>query len=89
MQLTRQLNTKGALVKPCNLLAQGNRLRHVGACITHGGLRRSGVVDAENHLFVTHAVTNVGAETAHVANVARDAKSAIKADKLELVGDHA
>jgi hypothetical protein len=41
------------------------------------------------HLFVTHAVTNVGTETAHVANVARDAKSAIKADKLELVGDHA
>jgi hypothetical protein len=47
------------------------------------------VVDAENHLFVTHAVTNVGTETAHVVNVARDAKSAIKADKLELVGDRA
>jgi transposase len=44
-------------------------------------------VDTEHHLIVTHEVTNVGNDTAHLANVARDAKSALKADKLEVVAD--
>ena len=39
-------------------------------------------VDTEHHLIVTHTVTNVGNDTAHLANIAQDAKAALKVDAL-------
>jgi hypothetical protein len=44
-------------------------------------------VDTEHHLIVTHAVTNVGNDTAHLANIAQQAKAALKADTLNVVAD--
>src|SRR5499433_2303999 len=44
-------------------------------------------VDTENHLIVTHEVTNVGNDTAHLANTAQAAKTALQVDKLEAVAD--
>jgi len=44
-------------------------------------------VDTENHLIVTHEVTNVGNDTAQLANTAQAAKTALQVDKLEAVAD--
>jgi transposase len=44
-------------------------------------------VDTEHHLIVTHAVTNVGNDTAHLANIAQQAKATLKADALAVVAD--
>lgn len=44
-------------------------------------------VDTEHHLIVTHEVTNVGNDTAHLANMAGQAKAALGVQKLEAVAD--
>jgi transposase len=44
-------------------------------------------VDTENHLIVTHEVTNVGHDRAQLANMAEQAKAVLEADKLEAVAD--
>jgi transposase len=44
-------------------------------------------VDTENHLIVAHEVTNVGNDTAHLANIAGQAKEVLQAGKLEAVAD--
>jgi len=44
-------------------------------------------VDTEHHIIVAHEVTNVGNDTAHLANMADQAKSALGVDKLEAVAD--
>src|SRR6266540_3201251 len=44
-------------------------------------------VDAEHHLIVAHEVTNVGNDTAHLANTANAAKAALQVDTLEAVAD--
>jgi hypothetical protein len=44
-------------------------------------------VDTEHHLIVAHEVTNVGNDTAHLANTAQAAKTALGVDKLEAVAD--
>ena len=44
-------------------------------------------VDTEHHLIVAHEVTNVGNDTAHLANTAQAAKAALHADRLEAVAD--
>src|SRR5215510_4520404 len=44
-------------------------------------------VDTEHHLIVAHEVTNVGNDTAHLANTAQAAKTALHVDKLEAVAD--
>ncbi len=42
-------------------------------------------VDTEHHLIVTHEVTNVGTDTAQLANVASQAKEALGAEHLDAV----
>ena len=44
-------------------------------------------VDTEHHLIVTHEVTNVGNDTAHLANMASQAKAVLGVQKLEAVAD--
>src|SRR5207342_1081599 len=44
-------------------------------------------VDIENHLIVTHEVTNVGSDRSQLANVANGAKAVLQVDKLEAVAD--
>src|SRR5215510_9730498 len=44
-------------------------------------------VDTEHHLIVAHEVTNVGNDTAHLADTAQAAKAAPHVDKLEAVAD--
>jgi DDE family transposase/transposase-like protein DUF772 len=44
-------------------------------------------VDTENHLIVAHEVTNVGNDTAHLANIAELAKEVLEVDTLEAVAD--
>jgi hypothetical protein len=44
-------------------------------------------VDTENHLIVTHEVTNVGSDRSQLANTAQAAKAALDVDKLEAVAD--
>jgi hypothetical protein len=44
-------------------------------------------VDTENHLIVTHEVTNVGSDRAQLANTAQAAKAVLQSDKLEAVAD--
>jgi transposase len=44
-------------------------------------------VDTEHHLIVAHEVTNVGNDTAHLANIAKAAKAALHVDELEAVTD--
>jgi len=44
-------------------------------------------VDTEHHLIVHHEVTNVGNDTAHLANTAKATKAALEVDKLEAVAD--
>src|SRR5499426_2126831 len=44
-------------------------------------------VETENHLIVTHEVTNVGSDRSQLANTAQAAKAALHVDKLEAVAD--
>src|SRR5262245_39938242 len=44
-------------------------------------------VDTEHHLIVAHEVTNVGNDTAHLANTAQAAEATLDVDKLEAVAD--
>jgi transposase len=44
-------------------------------------------VETEHHLIVTHEVTNSGSDRAQLANVAKQAKTVLKADTLEAVAD--
>jgi len=44
-------------------------------------------VDTVHHLIIAHEVTNVGNDTAHLANTAKAAKAALHADKLDAVAD--
>ena len=44
-------------------------------------------VDTEHHLIVAHEVTNVGNDTAHLANMASQAKAVLGVQKLEAVAD--
>src|ERR1700741_3004285 len=43
-------------------------------------------VDTEHHLIVAHEVTNSGSDRAQLANIAKQAKAVLKAEKLEAVG---
>jgi transposase len=44
-------------------------------------------VETEHHLIVTHEVTNIGSDRAQLANIAKQAKAVLQADKLEAVAD--
>ena len=44
-------------------------------------------VDTEHHLIVAHEVTNVGNDTAHLSNIACQAKAALGVEKLDAVAD--
>ena len=44
-------------------------------------------VDTENHLIVTHEVTNVGSDRSQLASVAKEAKAALHTEKLDAVAD--
>jgi len=44
-------------------------------------------VDTEHHLIIAHEVTNVGNDTAHLANIAEQAKAVLQVDKVEAVAD--
>ena len=44
-------------------------------------------VDTENHLIVTHEVTNVGSDRAQLARVAQETKATLQTEKLEAVAD--
>jgi len=44
-------------------------------------------VDTENHLIVTHEVTNVGSDRSQLASTAQAAKAALHVDRLEAVAD--
>src|SRR3954453_3611034 len=44
-------------------------------------------VDTENHLIVTHAVTNTGSDRSQLANVAQQAKAVLQVEALEAVAD--
>src|SRR5438132_1111712 len=44
-------------------------------------------VDTENHLIVTHEVTNTGSDRSQLASVAKEAKAALHTEKLDAVTD--
>ena len=44
-------------------------------------------VDTENHLIVTHEVTNVGSDRSQLATVAKDAKATLQTENLDVVAD--
>jgi len=44
-------------------------------------------VDTEHHLIVHHEVTNVGNDTAHLANTAKATKAVLDVDRLKAVAD--
>src|SRR5229473_2062093 len=44
-------------------------------------------VDTENHLIVTHEVTDSGSDRAQLATVAKNAKATLQTEKLEAVAD--
>jgi transposase len=44
-------------------------------------------VDTENHLIVTHEVTNVGSDRAQLAHVATETKATLQTERLEAVAD--
>jgi transposase len=44
-------------------------------------------VDTENHLIVTHEVTNVGNDRSQLANTAKEAKAVLQVENLEAVAD--
>ncbi len=51
------------------------------------GYNVQAAVDTENHLIVTHEVTNVGNDRSQLANVAKEAKAVLQAEELEAVAD--
>src|SRR6184192_985695 len=44
-------------------------------------------VDTENHLIVTHEVTNMGSDRSQLATVAKDAKATLQTENLDVVAD--
>jgi transposase len=44
-------------------------------------------VDVENHLIVTHEVTNVGNDRSQLAHIAKEAKATLEAASLDVVAD--
>jgi hypothetical protein len=44
-------------------------------------------VDTENHLIVTHEVTNKGSDRSQLANIAKQAKAVLQAEAIEAVAD--
>jgi transposase len=44
-------------------------------------------VETQHHLIIAHEVTNKGNDTAHLANMAEQAKAVLAVDKLEVVAD--
>src|SRR5260221_13655629 len=52
-----------------------------------GGYNVQVAVDTEQHLIVTHEVTNTGSDCAQLANVASQAKGVLGADHLDVVAD--
>lgn len=44
-------------------------------------------VDTKNHLIVAHEVTNVGHDRSQLANMAKQAKAAMKTNELEVIAD--
>jgi transposase len=44
-------------------------------------------VDTENHLIVTHEVTNVGSGRSQLATIAKEAKATLQTEELEAVAD--
>lgn len=44
-------------------------------------------VDTKNHLIVAHEVTNVGHDRSQLANMAQQAKAALKTQELEVIAD--
>ena len=44
-------------------------------------------VDTEQHLIVTHEVTNVGNDTSHLAHMGMQTKAVLKTDALEVIAD--
>src|SRR5215208_6877298 len=44
-------------------------------------------VDTEHHLIVTHEVTNSGSDRAQLANMAKQAKAVLGADRIDVVAD--
>jgi transposase len=45
------------------------------------------VVDTENHLIITHDVTNTGSDRSQLARMGKAAQAVLRADKLEAVAD--
>ena len=50
-------------------------------------MRRSGPVETENHLIITHEVTNSGSDRGQLARVGKAAQAVLRADKLDAVAD--
>ena len=44
-------------------------------------------IDTEDHLIVTHEVTNVGSDRSQLTRIAMEAKSALRTDTLEAIAD--
>jgi len=51
------------------------------------GYNVQSAVDSKNHLIVAHEVTNVGSDRSQLATMARQAKSVLAADELDVVAD--
>ena len=45
-------------------------------------------VETEHHLIVAHEVSNVGSDRSQLATMARAAKAALRAERLDAVADH-
>ena len=45
-------------------------------------------VETKHHLIVTHEVTNTGSDRAQLANIAKQAKAVLQADRLKAVAEH-
>jgi hypothetical protein len=44
-------------------------------------------VDTANHLIITHEVTNVGSDRAHLARMAKQSKATLEATSLDVIAD--